>query len=572
LDWVEGHTYDWRLRLLAPPPGQLSSEAPVAIVAVDEETLTRYGSWPLPRSVYARLLGLLGDEGAAVVGFDLLLSEPDRAGPDGDAALAKAIADGPPVVLGMAGATMASRGLGPVVLKKPWSDPLPLFVGHGAQVGHLLAAPDPDGVLRSLPLQVETERGPQDAFSALVARRVPGAGPQVLKSLIEPRLLLDFRQGPIPTYSLAQVLERATPRGAFRGRAVVVGATAPGLPDRYATPLSGTGGLWPGVRLQALAVLTLLQGGLRVVGPGLVAALTLAAAAFGVAVPNAGRRATAWGIAGLVGLAVVGLVAAAAGWWVSLTPAAVALVAGASLSLTWSLASTREERIRLRRTMDRYLTPEVQRKLPEDTLDADPARERVRLALLFADLRGFTAFSLAEGPERTAAMLDRYLSLMVEAVHSQGGTVDKFLGDGILALFRAGPGYRDDCRAAVQAACELLTRVETTAAESLEEGRDALGVGVGVASGEVIVGSVGSAVRADFTVIGDAVNLASRLQRLAQAGEVVCDAGTWAAAGVRCPGGELDEWVHIEGWENPQRVVRAFCDGGHSRERGVELN
>lgn len=564
LDWAEGKAYDQRLRLLAPSPGRGEGTDPVAVITVDEETLARFGQWPLPRDLYARLLEVLRLGGARAVGFDLLLSEPDRDGRANDEAFAAAIAGGPPVVLGLAGAGKLRREGGALTLLPPWSEPLPQFLARGAAAGHLMAVPDPDGVLRRLPLWLETPRGWTAAFStALVG--AAGAHPAVRagRSAAPGDLLLDFRRGTVPTYSFARVLDGSVSPEFWRGRVVVVGVTAAGLPDRYPTPLSVAGDPTPGVQLQALAVATLLSGGPRPAGAGWVGLLTFLAAALGVTSGRAGRWAAILVPAGLVGLGALGVVTLAAGYWLPLVPAGVALLGGLLLSLAWSLTAARRERAWLESVFRRYLSPEACADLLSAPHPPSLAGERVHLAVLFADLRGFTAFSATSVPEEAVAILNRYLTAMVEAVHGRRGTVDKFLGDGLMAFFGAPLAQPDYQRAAAYAALDLIARTEAVGRELAAAGRPSLRVGVGLASGEVLVGSVGTESRSDYTVIGNAVNLASRLQRLAQPGEIVSDLDTWNGAAVDGAGGR-EEDVNVEGWPEPVRVVRTFCDGGHS--------
>ncbi|HHW15547.1 MAG TPA: adenylate/guanylate cyclase domain-containing protein, partial [Firmicutes bacterium] len=558
----------------APPSGRWA-DSPVAVVAIDERTLSRYGQWPLPRRLYGELLVALERAGVRAVGFDLLFSEPDRHGAASDQAFAAALGSGPPVVLGFAGAAKVQRQPdgGPTLLP-PWSAPLPAFRRTGSAVGHLLAITDPDGVLRRLPLWADTPDGPVPAFCLALARFAgspPGTPPPAGGEGGEGDLLLDFRRGAVPVYSLAEVLTGAVPPGALRGRVVVVGVTASGVPDRYPTPLTVAGDTVPGAELQALAVATLLSPGLRLLPYGWFAASVAGTAILGALAGRTGRWAFPLALLGLLLVFAVGLVALAAGYWWKVTGPAVALAAAQVASLAWEAGAARRERRRLEEVFGRYLAPEVFAELLRRPDRPSLAGERVRLAVLFADLRGFTAFSAGCPPEEAVETLNAYLRIMVEAVQAQRGTVDKFLGDGIMAFFGAPLPSGNPSAAALEAARDLLARTTDLGQKLAADGRAALQVGIGLASGEALVGSVGTDTRSDYTAIGNPVNLASRLESLAQPGEILMDAATWAEAG----GGENDgpdgasgswrrEMLEVRGWPGPVPVVRWSGDGRHS--------
>ncbi|MDI6869955.1 MAG: adenylate/guanylate cyclase domain-containing protein [Bacillota bacterium] len=574
LERAEGWSYDRRLRLLAPARGSEPEKSPVAVVAVDEESLRRYGQWPLPRHLYGQLLEILRKAGVRAVGFDLLLAEPDRHGPESDDALARAIGDGPPVVLGLAGAAKVRRAGEPVLtLLPPFSEPLPRFAESGASVGHLLAVPDVDGVVRRLPLEVEVAgRGRVPAFCLALARLAGGSAavPSVIAGA-RAELLLDFRKGGIPVYSLAEVLEGSVSPAALRGRAVVVGVTASGLPDRYHTPLTPAGDPVPGVELQALAVATLLSGGVQALPLSWLSGSTLLAALLGVLAGRTGWGAVPLGLAGLLLLAGSGVVALAAGYWLPVAAPATGLFGALLASLGWGLSVERREQARLAALFGRYLSPEVCRELLRRPDRPSLAGERVHLTVLFADLRGFTAFSAGCAPEEAVDTLNRYLGIMVEAVQRQRGTVDKFLGDGIMAFFGAPLPSANPGRAALAAAREMMTRTAALGRELAAAGRPALPLGVGLASGEALVGSIGTDTRSDYTAIGNPVNLASRLEDLARPGEILVDQETWTAAGEEVPAGSRVEEMEVEGWPVPVTVVRLSCDGHHCAAQPWQL-
>jgi adenylate cyclase len=152
--------------------------------------------------------------------------------------------------------------------------------------------------------------------------------------------------------------------------------------------------------------------------------------------------------------------------------------------------------------------------------------ERRQITIIFADIRGFTTVAEQLSPERVVTLLNDYLATMTDVVFKYDGTVDKFLGDGLMAIFGAPLGHGDDVRRALACAKEMQTAFNQLRRKWCAEGLPDLQQGIGVNTGEAVVGSIGSARRLDYTAIGDAVNTAQRLQSLAVGGQILISANT----------------------------------------------
>lgn len=217
------------------------------------------------------------------------------------------------------------------------------------------------------------------------------------------------------------------------------------------------------------------------------------------------------------------------------------------------------ERIRVeslaRSNFERFFTPQLAARI---ATSADAVRlggEKRQVAVLFSDIRGFTALSETMTPDDIARLLTEYFSEMVECVFAHGGTLDKFIGDAVMAQWGAPLGEPDDVDRAMRAALEMMHRLDTLNARWRLEGRPEIAIGIGVNVGEVFAGNIGSERRLEYTVIGDTVNTASRLCSAAQGGEIIISGAVRAALQV-VPPLETLEPMALKGKAQPLAVFR----------------
>jgi adenylate cyclase len=195
-------------------------------------------------------------------------------------------------------------------------------------------------------------------------------------------------------------------------------------------------------------------------------------------------------------------------------PSLVGIVLSYSAITLDSYIREQRERLRLRMIFSRYVSADVVHEILENREGLALHGRRRHITVLFSDIRGFTSISEQINPEQVVAFLSEYLAQATQIIFRHRGTVDKFIGDAIMALFGAPKSYGDDALRAVQAGLEMVALVESLGPQWTPILGRPLKVGIGINSGEAVVGSIGSEVRADFTAIGDAVNLASRLEGL----------------------------------------------------------
>jgi adenylate cyclase len=519
----------WHAARLAPDPD-------IVIVDIDERSLAKMqdaaGRFPWPRVVYAELLaGLMAQKPRAVV-FDLMFSEKDTFRPESDRAFVEAALPHPNVFFPMlrldarddASGARATE-LGPLIglVRRPHADPetriavvpplaLPSELWRGGPINFV---EDADGVgrryllrsviggweLPSLPARValDLELGVPDANDMILAWRGTARG---LPRASFADLYEDFGRG-----------KRTRPADEFTGKIVVIGAAAPGLGDLRVTPLSAT---QPGVEILATAIENLKNGRAMTRAPDWLAfgvALLLIGALWAAFARNvdASRSALALGAASAL--------LAGASWFAAgkllLVPLLAPLAAAWLYYFAAALAAYLKERRARQETIamfSRFVNPHVVRQLMERGGLEGEGRTR-EVTLLFSDIRGFTTLSETRPPEEVVAILNRYFTRQVDVVFRHGGSLDKFIGDALMAFWGA---PLDDAEHAQHAVACALDMADELLAFREELGAAGAGfdVGIGLHSGPAVVGLIGSDRRREYTSIGDTVNLASRIEGL----------------------------------------------------------
>jgi adenylate cyclase len=546
----------------------------VVIISVGDATLSAHPAEPLVTwsPYWARAVQVLRAQGAAAIGLDYLFLVSIESWlkkvhlPAGEAILnfdrpfKDQLASG---AVAMAGRLLKKQGNSLIILPvAEFAAALPNLPGH---IGLINLVTDEDGAVRCyVPAQEDGSGTVYLSLPQLLASGFQGRDPlaAIARFKDDPRLkawsgkaegddasfprigfvgpagtpgtpVAGHTAGAFERIPLERLLapgaeQDAHLRKALAGKVAIVTYEPTGGQDRHATPYSL--GLWPwegramsGAEIHANVVETILTGKAPHEVPGLVDLGVVAGfLALGIFLYY---RLSIW--RGLAALALLALLAAALGYGLFLTyrllpvvPVQAALLLGYVGVLGLRLTGEERERARLRQIFGRYVSADVVAKLLADGARPDLGGEAYHVTVLFSDIRNFTTISESLAPGQVVEMLNRYFTRACEPILAAGGTVDKFVGDAIMAVFGAPATHPDHARRALEAALGLVAAAQEfqvwLAQRFPGKGLPSFKIGVGLHTGEAVVGNIGSPKRLEYTAIGDTVNTASRLEGLSK--------------------------------------------------------
>lgn len=468
-----------------------------------------------------------------------------------------------------------------ILQKSGFGANLPVLQRAAASAGHFNPEPDQDGVTRRVPMLAEYNGAYYESLSLAMYRTLFGQ-PEIKPLFASDGLLgwleisdlklpvdytgaalIPYRggQGSFPYVSAADILKGRAGKELLEGAIILVGTTAPGLMDLRSTPVSP---VYPGVEIHANMIAGFMDKNLRhapayaktyelylILGFGLVLAMLL---------PRLGPLASlGLTVALLAAVTTINLMA-----WNKLLVLPLAAIVLMILILyvlnaTWGFLVEARSKHQITGLFGQYVPPQIVSTMSKDPKHFTMAAEERDMTVLFTDVVGFTTISESLEPKVLSQVMNDYLSAMTSIIYKHGGTIDKYIGDAIMAFWGAPLVDADHASHAVQAALEMQQRMVQLRQEFAAQGLPELRIGIGINSGSMRVGNMGSSYRVAYTVMGDAVNLASRLEGLTR------QYGIWIIAGEatrqRVPEGgwqELD-LVRVKGKHEPVAIFQP-CD------------
>ncbi len=547
----------------------------IVVIGIDNRSIEELGPWPWDRSVIAQAIAYLNSDpqnAPAVIGLDVVFDATSN--PTSDAELAQVVQEGGNVVVGafaVFGSEIVTNPDGSfyvddyavVDYKEPYA-----ALKEGAMVGHVNAMLDSsDSILRHAIWEIKTPNGEIiPAFYTVLAQEYarstgtpfPEKPPTDARGnwyVLQQSLPGSYSDG----ISVVDLVNGTTPPQFFKDKIVLIGPYATGLQDEYKTPIAPAESMY-GVEWQANTLASLLQGTAK--SESLVAQYViiylLTFLCFWAMYDRTLLFSTLFWLSGGLLWAGTCVVMFMLGEVLHILYGLIAATVAYVISIIQNYIRELKERQRISFTFQRYVAPEIVTELlKNDARNLSLGGRTVDIAVLFADIRGFTTLSSKLPATTVVELINKILSISSECILQNHGTLDKYIGDCTMAFWGAPLPQDDYIFNAVKTALELQSRLNVLSHELEEQYGFPMGCGIGVNCGSAVVGNIGSATRMDYTIIGDTVNTASRLEGRAKSGEVYVSKSVVTALSGRVEFEYLGNDFAIKGLPEDFEIYRA---------------
>lgn len=513
--FYQGFFSSWKNRLTDRLFLPDSPSSNIVIVAIDDKSLQRVGQWPWERSVHAKLIDKINSFRPAVIGIDVAFTEPSSV--QADMQLIDSVRNANNVVLPTEstltyenGKIMASDIMKPLKELKEISDGM----------GLVNTPADPDGVFRRLPIKVFENRSQVPIFAVEISKKYLKQTKNLSVDNIPTdengRMMVNFAGGPnsYRIVSATDVLDNTLGEDAFQDKVVLIGATAADLHDQMQVPTSFRSPM-SGVEVIANQVDTIISKKFltffSLTVQTLILFLFLSLLGFILAFMNI-RRSLIFSVILLAGYVLIALYLFDQGRVVDIFFPVLGAFLVNLVMTSWRYFSEEKEKMFLKNAFSRYISGDVIEDIIKDPDKLKLGGQKKKMTILFSDIRGFTTISEKLSPEDLVSLLNQYLTKMTDLIMDYSGVVDKYIGDAIMAFWGAPIEEEDHAILACQTALKMKSVVRKNHKKWKTDFDVALNIGIGINTDDVIVGNMGSEKRFDYTVIGDGVNLASRLE------------------------------------------------------------
>lgn len=481
----------------------------IVVIGITDDCLKSMGQWPWSRIYHAKLLEILKSSGASIIGVDIVFSEPDKEGGDNKLAIATKKANN----------VIYAAYLEPD--KGRLYQPIPLLKKYSLAVGYINVTPASNGFIYSLPLSLPLGDKKIMSFSYQVVNLYLNKISKKVSIDTRNELLINYSGERITSIPYKDVINGKVPPSFFNKKLVLIGITARGLGDYYLAPSYRE--LIPGIEIQANAINTILSNKFIDKVPKifniLISTIFLISIISVLPMFNLirGIVVTIMSIFIYLILTLILFITKS----IIIAPLLPSITIGASFGVYEIISHLIEirEKERLKSIFKLYLSPEVLEKILSQPKLLNLKGEEVEITIMFTDISGFTKFSQRFPPETVVKYLNEYLDMMSNFIFENRGTLDKFIGDAVMAIYGAPVKCDDHPLRALDTAIKIIE----------ESKKKELQVKIGINTGKVILGNVGTQIRVQYTAVGDAVNLASYLESIANPGEILVGEETYKA-------------------------------------------
>ena len=514
--------YDYKFAIR----GEMDPPDDIVIIGVDDDSMKELGRWPWPRSIIAKGIENLAKAGAKVIGVDIIFPEESQ-----DRSQDRILADSLKLSGNVIGALyfdnvaeMTAKMVdGNIEFVEEYNTrlirPIDVLEESFNGMGFTNTNPDVDGVLRDALLVYDFEEKEYHSFASMIAAHYFSQkgnfnNTDIIKSDV---ILVNYR-GPHEHYydhSFKTIYSGKFPESWIRDKIVLVGSMAVATYDHYPTPYSN---MFPGVEYHATIIDNLIHGDYIRQCPEIVVVILVLLFAFGL-----GRLFLNLKLWACTALFLVSLVSyfflsqyifTEYYYNINFFQPGFSMILSFLGIMSYRFVTESREKAWIKKTFSTYMSPDVIAELTTNPDKLKLGGERKNLSVLFSDIVGFTTMSEKLVPEEVSELLNEYLSTMTEVIFEYSGTLDKFIGDAIMAFWGAPVPQEDHPKRAVLCAVEMVDRLLVLREDWRKRGKPLIDIGIGIHTDDIAVGNFGSQQRMDYTVIGDGVNLASRIEGL----------------------------------------------------------
>lgn len=527
-----GFFFTWNLALTDALYGGKQPLKDIKIIAIDDKSLQEIGRWPWNRAVYTELLRSTKD--ARVVAFDIAYFEPTTED--------KALGD-------------AMRQSGNVIIAREYDFsrekeliPAPGF--ENIPTGMVNIYTDQDGTSRSLPIKLAQ----QPSLALKTAQTYLGKEP----SLPEQKMLINYAGGPgsYQTYPASDVINGKISPSEFANAIVLIGATAPDLHDDYIVPTS-SGKRMPGVEIHAHAVHTILTK--QFIRHQEFATLAAAIIALSIIAGILFTTIGIWYAAGI--MLLISITYVMLGIWqfdkgaiLNLVYPLLTIIFSSLTTVGYVAAHEARHKKHILNLFGKYVSKDVVQHLLKSEKAIELGGTEREITAMFADIRGFTAMSEKMTPHQVITFLNHYFGDMTDLIFAHDGTLDKYVGDALFALWGSPLPDKDHAYKAVKCAIAIQEKLKTQHRKDIPP----INLGIGICSGPAVVGNMGSKQRQEFTAIGDTVNTSSRLSGTASGGQIIITESTYKQIKDKVEVNKLEP-LKVKGKEKPLIVYEVLA-------------